>query len=167
MNTRFAIAVALAGAAVSVAAVPARAQNVATNTVPVTVDVLNSCSLATRPLMFGTVTSRVTSVRATTTMQVNCPIGTVYSIGIDNGQWFDGTVRRMRGNDSNGQVWLADYYLYRDPLYTLPWGSTAATMLNGVVTLPGLTTHTLYGEARPRNLRSVPYLDTVTVTLHF
>ena len=167
MDNKFAIAVALAGAATSLAAAPAHAQGRATSTVPVSVEVLNACSLETRPLMFGIVASRVTSVRATTTMRVNCPIGTVYSLGIDNGLWFDGTVRRMHGNDSNGQVWYADYRLFRDPLYTLPWGATPATMVNGVVLLPGPQVHTLYGEARPRNLRPAPYLDTVTVTLHF
>lgn len=167
MDIRFAIAAAAVCAASSLVSAPASAQGRATSTVPVSVNLLSLCRLATRPLQFGIVASRVTQVRATTTMQVECPVGTVYSIGIDNGLAFDGTVRRMRGNDSNGQVWFADYRLFRDPLYALPWGTTPATMVTGVVLLPGPVTHTLYGEARPRNLRPAPYIDTVTVTLYF
>lgn len=167
LDTRFAIAAAIACAASSLASAPAWAQGRATSTIPVSVDLLSACSLATRPLQFGIVNRGVPTVRATTTMQVDCPVGTVYSIGIDNGLWWDVNTRRMHGNDSNGQVWYADYSLFRDPLYALPWGSTPSTMVNGLVLLPGPVTHTLYGQANPRNLRPAPYTDTVTVTLHF
>lgn len=157
----------LFGAAVAAAGSTAWGQGRATNTVPVRLRVESSCSLATNPLMFGTVTSQAKSVRATTTIALTCPPGTMYSIAIDNGKYWDGTTRRMYGGQANGQVWYADYKLYRDTLYSLPWTSGVTGSAMGTVPSTGKQTLTIYGEAALKNVRSSGYLDTVTVTVDF
>ncbi len=162
------IAAIILGGVVSTVAAPAYAQGRQTsNTVPVSLEVATNCRLSTNPLMFGNVTKNQKTVRATTTMSFSCTPGTVFTVAIDNGKYWDGTSRRMWGDQAQGQVWYASYALYRDPLYTLPWGSTLATSAVGIVGLTGKQTLTLYGEADLKNVRAAPYLDTVTVVLDF
>ena len=150
------------------AGLPAHAQSRrTTNSVPVSLDIQSTCRLSTNPLMFGNVTSKDKTVRATTTLSFRCTPGTIFTVSIDNGKYWDGAKRRMYGGQAQGQVWYVPYALYRDPLYTLPWGSTLATSAAGVVGLTGNTSLTLYGEADLKNVRAAPYLDTVTVVLDF
>jgi len=154
------------GAACAFVAGPAYAGGRATQTTQVVLNVSHSCKLSTNTLSFGLVTTNVNSVRATTTMTVNCTPGSIYTIGIDNGLSWNGTTRRMHNEQANGQVFYANYQLYRDPLYLLPWGNAVNNSVTGIL-LTGSQTVTVYGEAQLKNVRSSGYIDTVTVVLDF
>lgn len=153
------------GACVSV---PVHADGRATQTTQVVLSVSNSCRLSTNTLNFGMVTTNVNSVRASTTMTLNCTPGTIYSIGVDNGQNWNGTTRRMHNDDANGKKSYADYQLYRDPLYLLPWGNGLLTSYTGILGASGSRTLTIYGQVEPpKNLKPGGYIDTVTIVLDF
>lgn len=154
------------GAPFALASVPAYAKGRATQTTQVVLNVSHSCNLSTNTLNFGLVTTNVNAVRATTTMALTCTPGTIYTVGIDNGQNFDGTTRQMHNNQANGQVFYAKYQLYRDPLYSIPWGNGLTNKATGVL-LTGRQTLTVYGEAQLKNVKSTGYIDTVTVVLDF
>ena len=159
------IAIAL-GAVLAFASAPAQANGRATKTTQVVLNVSHSCTLSTNTLNFGVVTTNVNTVRATTTMTLKCTPGTIYSVGIDNGQNWDGATRRMHNDQANGQRFYADYQLYRDPLYLLPWRNGLTTSVTGIL-LTGSQTLTVYGEAQVKNVKSSGYIDTVTVVLDF
>ena len=144
---------------------PSAAQSRATSTVNVVLNVQHNCNLQTNTLNFGVVDSKTPSVTGSTTMRIVCTPGTVYTVGIDNGAHWNGTTRRMWSSQANGQVFYADYELYRDPLYALRWG-TGLFGVTGVL-LTGSQTLTVYGRATLKNVRPAPYKDTVTVTLDF
>ena len=164
---RCAFALVASAAIAAAGAAPAYAKSTATNTLPVKLVVGSNCGITTYTLGFGTATNGQKSARASTTMVLNCTPGTVYSVTIDNGRYYDGTTRRMWGGQANGQVWYADYQLYRDSTYVQPWGSTTATASTGTIPATGQKTLVLYGEAQLKNVRAAPYLDVVTVTLDF
>jgi len=154
------------GAGLAVAAAPAHANGRATQTTQVVLNVSHSCNLATNTLNFGVVNTNLNSVRASTTMTLTCTPGTIYQIGIDNGQNFANGTRRMHNDQANGQVFYANYQLYRDPLYLVPWSTGLTGGVTGVL-LTGTQTLTVYGEAQVKNVRSSGYIDTVTVVLDF
>lgn len=155
------------GAPLAFASAPVHASGRATQTTQVVLNVSHSCRLSTNTLNFGVVPSTANSARATTTMTLNCTPGTIYTIGIDNGQNWDGVTRQMHNNQANGQVFYAKYQLYRDPLYALPWGNGLLTSATGVLGPSGTQTLTVYGEAQVKNVKSSGYIDTVTVVLDF
>jgi spore coat protein U-like protein len=158
---------ALLGAILWLAPTPVQAGGRATQTTQVVLNVSHSCRLSTNTLNFGVVNTNAKTVRASTTMTLNCTPGTIYTIGIDNGQKWDGTTRRMHNDQAEGQVFYADYALYRDPLYALPWGSGVSGSYAGTLGPSGSQTLTVYGEAQLKNVRSSGYIDTVTVVLDF
>ena len=154
------------GAPLAFASAPVHASGRATQTTQVVLNVSHSCRLSTNTLNFGVVNTNVNSVSASTTMTLNCTPGTIYSIGIDNGQNWDGATRQMHNDQANGKVFYAKYQLYRDPLHLLPWGTGAASY-TGILGLSGIETLNVYGGAQVKNVRSSGYIDTVTVVLDF
>ncbi len=156
------------GTTVAFASAPAQAGGRTTQTTQVILNVSHSCNLTTNTLNFGLVTTNVKTVRASTTMTVKCTPGTIYTVGIDNGQNFDPATlsRRMHNDQANGMVFYAPYQLYRDALYALPWGTGLTGGATGVL-LTGSQTLTVYGEAQLKNVKSSGYIDTVTVVLDF
>ncbi|MCT2557860.1 spore coat U domain-containing protein [Tsuneonella sp. YG55] len=156
---------AIGAIAIASTATPAQAQKRTTQTMPVVLTVEQACRLVTQPLDFGIPDPKAKAATSTTTITLTCTPGTVYSIGIDNGLYWDGSTRRMYGGSANGQVWYADYQLYHDALHLLPWGM-GATAAAGVLGLPGKT-YTVYGVTQIKNLRPAPYRDTVIVQLDF
>ena len=161
------IAIAL-GATAALVSTPAQANGRTTQTMQAVLNVSHSCNLSTNTLNFGLVTTNVKTVRATTTMTLKCTPGTIYTVGIDNGQNFDvpSLSRQMHNDQANGQVFYAPYQLYRDPLYAVPWGTGLTGGVTGVL-LTGTQTLTVYGEAQLKNVKSSGYIDTVTVVLDF
>jgi spore coat protein U-like protein len=159
-------ALALASAAL-VCAGSAGAAGRKTATVNVRLKVQSACTLQTNTLYFGVPLNGQKSIDGTTTIVATCTPGLAYRLGIDNGQYFDGTSRRMWGGQANGQVWYAVYRLYRDAARTQLWGNTAADSKTGTIPLTGFQTFTVYGTADLKNVRSAGYADTVTVVIEY
>ena len=156
-------------AAAAVAATPALA-GTATNTLPVEVNVINSCTIAATPMNFGSPTAIGTSnVDRTSTVSLQCTNGANYDVAMDPGLNASGTQRRM----SNGAATpvFVPYAIYRDTTYTAAaeWTAAVGGTVSGTAGVSGLVSLTAYGRI-PSTATSVgagSYLDTVTVTVTF
>lgn len=133
----------------------------------VSATVSNSCriTLAT-DLDFGNTGSLAANRDQTSTIMVRCPTGTTWRLGLSNGNYPNGTLRRMRSVAGN----FVNYQLYRDSARTQRWGNTLGTDTSSGTGL-GETSpigQSVYGRvpAQP----AVPagaYTDTITVTLTY
>jgi spore coat protein U-like protein len=156
-------------AVAAVVATPALA-GTATNTLPVEVNVINSCTVAATPMNFGAPTSIGTAnIDRTSTVSLVCTNGAAYDVAMDVGLNASGTQRRM----SNGAATpvFVPYGIYRDTTYTAAseWTAASGNTVSGTAGLTGLVSLTAYGRI-PSTASSVgagKYQDTVTVTVTF
>ena len=125
----------------------------------------NSCRITTATdLDFGAVTTLAGSRDQTSSIQLQCPTGTVWRAGLDNGLHAVGGTRRMAGPGGR----YLQYELYRDPQRTQRWGNTPGTDTSQGSGDNATQTLTVYGRvpAQP-SPRAGAYADTVTVTLTY
>ena len=161
-----AIALAALGA---VASTPAMAAT-ATNTMPVSVNVINSCTVAATPMNFGSPTAIGTSnIDRTSTVSLVCTNGANYDVAMDPGLNASGSQRRM--SDGGGTPVYIPYAIYRDTSYTAAaeWTSATGNTVSGTAGASGLVSLTAYGRipATAASVGAGSYLDTVTVTVTF
>ena len=155
-------------AVAAVASTPALAAT-ATNTMPVSVNVINSCTVAATPMAFGTpVAIGGANIDTTSTISLACTNGATYDVALDLG-----------ANAAAGQRFLSNgaatpvtipYNVFRDAGRSSAWGSTSGTNTSaGIAGTSGLVVLTAYGRI-PSTATSVgagSYTDTVTVTVTF
>jgi spore coat protein U-like protein len=124
----------------------------------------NSCTIVVTDLDFGPVPPPQTSVYATSSIRVQCAPGTTWKLGLDNGQHYDGIMRRMAG--AGGYV---KYQLYIDESRTNIWGNDAISMVVGTTDVTGSSqTVTVYGAVPPQPDASGGfYADTIIATLYY
>lgn len=161
--------IALAAAAFGVlAASPALAASTATNTMPVSVNVINSCTVAATPMAFGAPTAiGSANIDTTSTITLACTNGSGYEVGLDGGL-----------NAASGQRYMSNgaatptkipYNVSSVSAGGANWGNTTGTTVVGTAGVSGLVTLTAYGRI-PSSAPSVgagSYSDTVTVTVTF
>lgn len=152
----------------TVAAAPAMAAT-ATATMPVSVDIINSCTVAATPMSFGAPAAiGSANIDSTSTISLVCTNGATYDVSLDNGLNATSGQRYM----SNGAATPVKipYNLYRDSARSSVWGTTTGTnTVTGTTGTSGLVSMTAYGRI-PASATSVgagAYLDTVTVTVTF
>ncbi len=124
----------------------------------------NSCYIISSELDFGPVTPPLTPVRRTASVRVQCPAGTVWKLGLDDGLHFDGSMRRMAG--AGGFV---KYQLYLDDSRSRVWGNDEGSMALGATNSSGSAISlTIYGQvpAQPDVLAGT-YADTIIATLYY
>lgn len=154
-------------AAAAIAATPAFA-GTATNNMPVSVNVINSCTVAASPMNFGGVTSigGGVAVNTTSSIALTCTNGASYDVALDNGTHAVSGQRNL----ANGGGTTIPYNVYTDAARTAPWGATSGTnTVAGVAGATGAVALTAYGQI-PGTAASVTagtYTDTVTVTVTF
>ena len=155
-------------AVAAVASTPALAATT-TNTMPVSVNVINSCTVSATPMAFGTpVAIGGANIDTTSTIALACTNGATYVVALDMGL-----------NAASGQRYLSNgaatpvtipYSVYRDAGRTSTWGSITGTdTVAGTAGTSGLVTLTAFGRI-PASAPSVgagAYTDTVTVTVTF
>lgn len=126
----------------------------------------NTCHISTATdLDFGAVTALAGNRDQTSTIQLHCPAGTPWRVGLDDGSHPVGTTRRMAG--PNGSY--LRYELYRDPQRTQRWGGKTIASDNSVGTgTNAAQSLTVYGRVPAQPTPSAgSYADTVTITLTF
>lgn len=133
----------------------------------VTASVSNACriTLAT-DLDFGTVGSLSANRDQTSTVQVRCPNGTSWRLGLNDGANASGTLRRMRSGAGN----YVRYELYRDAGRTQRWGNTLGSDTTNGTGLgeASAVSQTVFGRVPVQGaVASGSYTDTVTVTLTY
>lgn len=125
----------------------------------------NACRITTATdLDFGAVAALTGNRDQTSTIQLQCPAGTAWRVGLDNGLHAVGDTRRMAGPGGNHLA----YELYRDPQRTQRWGNTPGADTSDGTGDDGSQSLTVHGRV-PAQPSPVPgsYSDTVTVTLTF
>ena len=155
-------------AVAAVVSTPALAAT-ATNTMPVSVNVINSCTVAATPMSFGAPTAiGGAAIDSTSTISLVCTNGATYDVALDQGLNASGGSRQM----SNGATTptKVPYGIFTDVARSSAWGSTRGvnTVAGSAGTL-GAVTLTAYGRI-PASATSVgagAYVDTVTVTVTF
>lgn len=142
--------------------------NTTNGTIAVSVNVADSCTIATNPLAFGTYTG--TALKGQTTFTVTCSAtGAVYAVGLNGGAngGSDAGTRIMAGPSGA----TLNYDLFSDNGYTTNWGNSSSdgwqtyTVATGNVAQPAAT---VYGQI-PASQTSVvgTYADTVTATVTY
>lgn len=121
--------------------------------------------LGANDLSFGARDNLAAAVPSQTTLSITCPNGTPWQVGLNNGQNFTGTTRRMRHSTAN--AWIS-YGLFQNTARTTAWGNTIGTNTLGGTGNGSTQTLTIYGQT-PAQPVSAPgtYQDTITVTLTY
>lgn len=124
----------------------------------------NGCAISATDLDFGQATPPQYALRATANIHVQCPPDTPWKVGLDNGEHFDGGMRRMRG--SGGYV---KYQLYLDQSLSVIWEATGPNMASGITSSGRNTISlTVYGEVPPQpDAQAGTYADTIVATLYY
>lgn len=131
-----------------------------------TAHVPSQCTVQAGNLDFGNVPGLITQPHdQTSVIELDCTPGTVYQVGLDQGQHAAAGMRRMRHAAAPANV---AYILYRDPGRTRPWGATLdVDTVSGTGTgIPQqLTVHGRIpaGQVAPAG----SYRDVVTVTVSY
>ncbi|MGO1069825.1 Csu type fimbrial protein [Lysobacter sp. CA199] len=127
----------------------------------------NTCTLTPKPvpdLAFGNVPGLIASnVDRTTAIGLTCTGHTAWQIGLNNGLYASGTIRRMR--NAGGQ--FVPYELYRDSNHIQRWGNTVGTDTQGGTGTGTAQSQTVYGRVTPQTATVGSYSDTITVTVTY
>lgn len=125
----------------------------------------NTCRIVvSTDLDFGTVTSLPGNRDQTSAIQLHCPAGAAWQVGLDKGSHADGETRRMAGPGGR----FLRYELYRDPQRTQRWGDTENVDTRHGSGTNATQTLTVFGRV-PAQPTPTPgnYADTVTITLTY
>lgn len=156
-------------AAVSVALASPAFAGTAQNDMPVSVNVLNSCTVAATPMAFGSPTQiGGADIDSTSTITLTCTTGAAYEVALDTGGNAASGQRYMAGTGSNTDT--IPYNIYRDSGRSQTWGANSGSdTVSGTAASGSAFTLTAYGQI-PSSAAAVVadnYTDTVTVTVTF
>lgn len=120
----------------------------------------------TTDLDFGSVPGFITgNVDQTSTIGMTCTGRTAWQVGLNNGLYASGSVRRMKLSTSTTYV---TYELYRDASRGLRWGNTLNTDTAQGTGTGTPQTLTVYGRVpAPQTPVAGDYSDTITVTITY
>lgn len=138
----------------------------ATTTFQVDATVISGCNVSATNLSFGNYDPlSLLDQDGTSTITVQCSLGTTYDIGLDPGSGSGATVaaRKMtKGADT------LTYSLYRDLARLLVWGNTVDSDTHSGIGTGLSIPHVVYGRIPAgQNVNTGSYTDTVTVTVTF
>lgn len=124
-----------------------------------------SCTLGTTAMNFGVLGVMDSHVDSTSDITVNCPSGTPYTVGLDDGQANAGPAGR-RIFSSSASI---SYGLYKDSARSEHWGQTGDAA--GPVSGTGSGSNqvlTVYGRVSPQTAPAPgEYTDVITVVVTF
>jgi len=132
----------------------------ATDSFQVSITIADDCSIAAQDFSFGSHAAITADIDATSTITVNCSVGTAYTVSLNQGT--NGARLMSDGSDD------VDYELYTTAARTLAWGTNV-----GVDTVGGTGDGndqllTVYGRV-PNQATPAPslYVDSITATVAF
>ncbi|WP_424770624.1 Csu type fimbrial protein [Pontixanthobacter sp.] len=134
-------------------------------TMPVTANVLDSCTITASPMSFGTLTTLGSAnIDSTSSVAILCTLGATYDVSMDAGANASGAQRQLVNSTDAAQ--LIPYGVFTDAARATDWNGTNTQA--GVGT-GAVQTLTAYGRI-PASASSVTagvYNDSVTVTVTF
>lgn len=137
----------------------------ATATLTISANVISSCTVTNGTLAFGDYAPTGTgNVDQTGTFTVACTKGTGATIGLGDGDNFQGGARRMR----NGGEYLT-YELYKETARTNVWGNAGGALVTvGSVSSNAVQTLTVYGRIPPgQDVGIGSFGDSVQITVTY
>jgi spore coat protein U-like protein len=125
-----------------------------------------NCSISATNLNFGTISSFLNPVDASSTLSVTCSATLPYTVSLSGGltNASDPTQRKMKSSSND----VLTYGLYRDALRALPWGST--TSINTFSGTGTASTQILNVYGRVSSGQNVPpgtFSDTISATVTY
>ena len=142
----------------------------ASGSLGVSATVVNSCSVGSATLSFGTVNPAIGSIGSLSSlMSVTCTLGTVFSVGLGDGSWplSANGQRRLKGGTTGS---FLNYNLFQDAANLTRFGlSIPAQLLSNQVGLGVLPTTVPVFGAIPSG-QSAPadtYTDTIPITVSY
>lgn len=133
-------------------------------TMAVTATVEESCHLAARPLVFGTVRADSGSADAQSSVVLACTPEASYVVTMDAGRYGAGGARRMA--DTAGSRFVA-YEIYSDAARTKRWAASPANAVSAVIPAGGRVELDVYARLAATDTPAGAYQDTITVTVAF
>jgi spore coat protein U-like protein len=134
----------------------------------VTAHVTNSCTIAASTLSFGNYDpTSLSPTPGSTTLQVNCTLGSSATIALDQGQTpTSGSTAAAPARQMVSGSDLLAYNLYQDSQHTIPWGAGVSAVDYSGVGVP--TTVQIYGLIpQSQVIPSEDFIDSVTATVNF
>jgi len=139
-------------------------------TITLNATVINACTVSASDIDFGAITPGTTNLTQTGVLDVKCPQGTTYNIGLSPSNGSTTGAGSMRGTGSNTDQIAYQLRSSPGPAGTI-WGNTAtATAVgNGVSSIGSGTTRSVTVYATVSDTNHVPdsYTDTVTVYVNY
>jgi spore coat protein U-like protein len=143
-------------------------------TMSVTMIVENDCAIAAPDLDFGSAPLAGSFAEAAGTINIRCSAGASYSVGLSDGNNFDGGWRRMRRAATNDYL---RYEIYQAPSSGTRWGgngserlSSASAQVNPDI-YDGITQQGFTYGARIDPAQTTPpvgqYVDTIVLDIQF
>ena len=158
------VGLAVAGSLTSGQAIAATATGVLT----VQATVVDTCAVASNTLSFGVVDPSLgTSSRPSVNLNVTCTQGTVFAVGLGDGQNAASGQRRLRGSVSNRYI---AYDLYQTSSGAQRFGdSVTAERISGQTGLgASANTVAVFGSIAPgQSAPSDTYSDIVPITVYY
>lgn len=137
----------------------------ATNQMPVSVNPISGCTVSAEPLYFYLLVPANINVDSTTSISVNCPPNTAYTVDIDDGLYPNGSNRRVFNSGAND---YATYQVYKDPPRSQVWGRGNLKNVSGNSGTTGASLLTVYGRlSASKSMKAGSYNDTLTITVTF
>lgn len=128
-------------------------------------DYVPACYMTVGALAFGTITSTLSGIPSSTSIDAQCSAAAPYSIALNygTGPAVDPTVREMTSG-ANKLI----YGIYLDGAHTRPWGFTAGVNVFGGVGTGSPSTIPVYGRIQPQTTPpSGSYSDVVVITIDY
>lgn len=162
-------------AIVGLVAAGSAAAGTASTTFTVTTIVNKNCLVTATALNFGTYVPTGGTLRASSTINVNCTKGTPFTVALNAGTTSGTTLaQRLLQNTTTGDTDTLQYNLYTSGSYGLIWGDGSGTSQTVAGTGLGVLTsvpETVYGQLPDipanQNVSAGTYTDTITVTVTF
>jgi len=157
------------------AAAAAAPAGTTTGSFTVTALVNSNCLVSALPLNFGTYTPNAGPLKVNTTINVNCTLGTKFTVLLNAGATAGTSfAQRLLRNSTGGNSDTLQYNLYTSGGYGSIWGDgssgTSTVTGFGAGTLTSVQ-ETVYGlladSAANQNASAGTYTDTITVTVTF
>ena len=155
-------------AVAAIASTPALAASTS-NTMPVVVNVINSCTVSATPMDFGTLTGvGGVNVDSSSTVSLLCTQGAAYDVSMNLGVNAGAGTQRYLVNPLDATKKIP-YNLFSNAGRTAAWGNTSGTNTVIGTATTGAVSLTAYGRI-PSTATAVSagdYNDTVTVSVNF
>lgn len=134
------------------------------DTFQVTATVQSVCTITANDLAFGSYDPSAGNLDTSSTLDVTCTNGTVYTVGLNGGGTGVVTARAMAGP---GGATL-NYALYRDSSHTQNWEDIGSLQVQSGTGNGATQNLTVYGRVAGGQFSTGgSYLDTVTATIDF